>query len=544
MDKNNIIDNKHDRILLVDDEPLVRNTVSRYLARAGFEIDTAEDGKIAIEKLDENIYDLVLTDLKMPHLDGRELLKVMAERYPDTPRIVLTGFGEDKDILIALKAGASDFLYKPIGDFAILHHAVNKALEIKKISHEKDEYFEQIKQTNEIISMLNQGKTTEEIFNALSITLKRIIPFKRLSLAIKDDNNNTAVIKLTASDSGIEVSDNGLIISLEIPELMESTENPRYALIDDFEDLISRLPSAKKMKYILGDEIQSSLMMSLIINNKIRGYLIFLSEKKNVFKKTHITLLESIVGQIALSIQRGELLGDLELHTQELERLVEIRTKEILKIQRTTTFALSNLAEIRDLETGEHLERIRKYSILTAQIYKYSTNKTKISNNFLRDLYDSSILHDIGKVGIPDVILLKPGPLTPGETEIMKTHTTIAYNALKSASKDLGDNSFLNMAMDIILYHHERWDGTGYPMGLKEEEIPLSARMVMISDIYDALTSKRPYKEAFTHERAVEIIKKQSNFFDPALYKIFIENAPEYNTIKQQFPGGENTSRD
>lgn len=544
MEKNNFIDNERDRILLVDDEPLVRNTVSRYLARSGFEIDTAEDGKVALEKLAQNTYDLVLTDLKMPNLDGRELLKVMADKYPDVPRIVLTGFGEDKDILIALKAGASDFLYKPIGDFEILQHSVSKALEIKKLSREKDEYFEQIKQTNEIISMLNQGKKTEEIFQALSITLKKIIPFKRLSLAIKDDKNNTAVVKLTASDKGIEIPDNGLEIPLETPVLLALSENPRFALINDFEELISHLPHTNIINILLEGGIQSCLMMSLIINNEIRGYLIFLSDRKDIFKKTHITLLESIVGQIALSIQRGELLGDLELHTQELERLVDIRTKEILKIQRTTTFALSNLAEMRDLETGEHLERIRKYSILTAQIYKYSANETKISNLFLRDLYDSSILHDIGKVGIPDMILLKPGPLTPEETEIMKTHTTIAYNALKSASMNLGDNPFLNMAMDIILFHHERWDGTGYPIGLKGEEIPLSARLVMISDIYDALTSKRPYKEAFSHEKAVEIMKKQANYFDPVLFKIFIENSDEYNTIKQQFPGGENTSRD
>jgi putative two-component system response regulator len=223
------------------------------------------------------------------------------------------------------------------------------------------------------------------------------------------------------------------------------------------------------------------------------------------------------------------------MHTRQLEQLVKVRTFEVLKTQKTTIFALSRLAEQRDSDTGEHLERIRKYSVLVAQILKYSGHEREISNIYLRDLYDSSILHDIGKVGIPDSILLKPGPLTSEEFEIIKTHTTIGYDALRGASKDLGEDSFLKMAMDITRYHHERWDGGGYPAGLKGEEIPLSARIVAICDVYDALTTKRPYKEAFPHEKSISIMRMEESRFDPELFKIFLENEMEFNRIRIEF---------
>jgi putative two-component system response regulator len=130
---------------------------------------------------------------------------------------------------------------------------------------------------------------------------------------------------------------------------------------------------------------------------------------------------------------------------------------------------------------------------------------------------------------------LKPGPLSPVEYEIIKTHNTIGYTALKEASRDLGENSFLNMAMEVTLYHHERYDGGGYPTGRRGVEIPLAARIVTISDIYDALTSKRPYKEAFPHDKSDRIMKEESSRFDPMLFKIFLDNEGEFNRIRKEF---------
>ncbi|HSA14128.1 MAG TPA: HD domain-containing protein, partial [Spirochaetota bacterium] len=173
--------------------------------------------------------------------------------------------------------------------------------------------------------------------------------------------------------------------------------------------------------------------------------------------------------------------------------------------------------------------------VLLAQILKYEGNQETITNRYLRDLYDSSILHDIGKVGIPDMILLKDSCLNEAEMEVMKTHTIIGYEALKSASRDLGEDSFLKMAMDVTRYHHEQWNGKGYPDGLKGNEIPLSARIVAITDVYDALTSRRPYKEAYSHSEAIKIMMDEKYRFDPEIFKAFIDNAEEFNKIKNRF---------
>jgi response regulator RpfG family c-di-GMP phosphodiesterase len=525
---------KKQKILVVDDEPLVLDSLSKYLQNLGFSIDTAQDGKIAAEKVMNNVYDLVLTDLRMPNVDGRYLLQFMAEKFPDIPKIVLTGYGEDEDIILALKAGANDFLIKPIGDLAILNHSIQKALELKKLRDEKNRYFEQLRHINNIISLLNKGNNTEEIFSHLSMSLKNIIPINRLSLWQIDRSNDKVTIKTIHSDK--KINDNKEYDQEIELSLINDPKFTSTLIINDMDG--NNLPDnglSHIKKIILGKGIRSMMLLPLSINNKIIGYLNLSSITPGFFREEHIVFMESIAGHIALSIQRGGYLDDLEIHTKKLQHLVELRTNEILKTQRTTIFALSKLAEVRDRETGEHLERIRRYSILTAQIYKYTNNKNNISNMFLRDLYDSSILHDIGKVGIPDMILRKEGPLDREEFEIIKNHIHIGYNALKSASKDLGENSFLKMAMDIILYHHEHWDGTGYPEGLKGEDIPLSARIVTISDIYDALVSERPYKGAYLHEEAIKIMKEHESYFDPDLFKIFIDNAPEYDLIKKQF---------
>lgn len=521
-------------ILIVDDELSVREILLKYLTRLGYEVDTAEDGMAATRKMEEHVFDLVITDLKMPNLDGRSLLKIMAEKHPDIPKIVLTGLGTNDDILLALKTGAYDFLTKPIMDFAILQHSITRALERKRLQDEKNRYIQQLRQINNVISMLNSGKNTDEIFATLYVILKKSIPFNRLTLTTIDGATNIVVTKLVESDRSVLLG-TGDSYPLEESSLLESARSKEVLIINDLVDYAGRHPESRSSRLLLEEGMRSSLVLPLIINNVTRGFLLFASEEINSFKAEHITFLESVVGHISLSIERGELMEEVEVHSKNLEQLVKIRTHEVLKIQKTTIFALSNLAEARDSETGAHLDRMRNYCVLIAQILKYSGQKNDFSNQFLRDLYDSSILHDIGKVGIPDSILLKAGGLTPEEWLVMKTHTVIGYNALKSASRDLGENSFLNMGMDITLYHHERWDGSGYPHGLRENEIPLSARIVSLGDVYDALTSQRPYKEAYPHDKAIAIMKDIEITFDPHLFRIFYDNAGEFNRIRQEF---------
>lgn len=522
------------KILVVDDEPLIRRMLTKYLTDKNYIVNTADNGQAALDNLSDEKYDLVLTDLNMPGMGGRELIQKLADMYPDVPKIVMTGFGTNDDIILALKTGAYDFLTKPINDLTILEHSIERAIERKRLNDEKNRYIIQLRQINEVISMLNSGKSTEEIFNTLNIELRKFIPFNRLALTAIDQQNEIVVTKLVASDREVLLRSNDTMPMSE-SSLLELTRTKKSLNIDDLNLYYESHINSTNSRLLLEEGMNSSLVLPLIVNNQVRGFLMFASVEKSAFNAEHITFLESIVGQISLSVQRGELLYEIEQHTKNLEHLVDIRTQEIVKTQKTTIFAISRLAETRDPETGEHLERIRNYAVLMSQILKYMGNHKEITNQYLRDIYDSSILHDIGKVGIPDGILLKEAFLTPDEFEIMKKHTVIGYDALRSASKDLGENSFLNMGMDITLYHHERWDGFGYPHGLKGEDIPLSARVVSIADVYDALTSRRPYKIEYSHEKSIDIMKEEAYRFDPVLFKIFIDNSNEFNKISIKY---------
>jgi HD-GYP domain-containing protein (c-di-GMP phosphodiesterase class II) len=196
-------------------------------------------------------------------------------------------------------------------------------------------------------------------------------------------------------------------------------------------------------------------------------------------------------------------------------------------------FGLASLTEFRDHDTGKHLERISKYSQLLARELKKTTKYKKyITDNYIEDLEISSILHDIGKVGIEDRILLKKGKLTNEEFEKIKMHPVIGGQVIESINKKIQDKNFLKLAYQIIVYHHERWDGTGYPKGLKGSQIPLSARIVALVDVYDALISERVYKKALSHEESVKIIiSENGKYFDPLLIKIFKEINIEFKKI-------------
>jgi response regulator RpfG family c-di-GMP phosphodiesterase len=533
MKLNSFTNDDVSKILIVDDEPFIRKVLSKYLVGKNYVIETADNGEIAIDKLNSEPFDLVLTDLRMPKMGGRELLQIMSENFPTIPKIVLTGYGTSEDIILALQTGAYDFLTKPITDFGILDHSIKRAIERKKLNDERTRYLQQVNQINEIIAMLNRGKSTDDIFHSLNSTLKKIIPFDTLALLIINKDGSNVSVKLVESD-GESVFTKDSKFTMDDSLLKDVSLTKALLSIDDVQDFPTAYSESDFIKHFSSGGYTSLLILPLIMKDVNRGFLLFAAKTVEAFVKSHVSFLESIGGQISFSIERGELIDEIEQYTKNLEHTIEIRTKEILKTQKSMIFALSKIADTRDRTTGDHLERIRSYCVLIAQILKYSGND-EITNQFIRDLYDSSILHDIGKVGIPDSILLKKDKLTPEELQIMLKHATIGYEALKTASKDLGEDSFLKMALDITLYHHERWDGSGYPFGLKGTEIPLSARIVAIADVYDALTTARPYKKAFSHEESLAILEKESGKYDPKLLKIFMENAEEFNQIRSRF---------
>lgn len=255
----------------------------------------------------------------------------------------------------------------------------------------------------------------------------------------------------------------------------------------------------------------------------------------------YFILLTSLIGREFLlqGLQAGaddfltKPIDPYELHVRlrVAERVVALEKRALI------VFSLAKLAESRDPETGVHLERMREYSrVLAHEMAENPEFKDQIDADFIRAIYLTSPLHDIGKVGIPDSILLKPGRLTPDEFEIMKQHAIIGCNTLDAAYTACPSAEYLRLARDIAVSHHEKYDGSGYPYGLQGSDIPLCGRIVALADVYDALTTKRVYKEAYSHEVAREIILKgRGAHFDPGVVDAFLAQEVLFQRIKCGF---------
>lgn len=227
---------------------------------------------------------------------------------------------------------------------------------------------------------------------------------------------------------------------------------------------------------------------------------------------------------------------ELKTYRDQLEYLVKERTHELELTQDTVIQCMIKVGEFRNMEIGEHILNVQNFvRIFSAELSKTDKYKNILNAKYIRLLVKCVPLHDLGKVVIPDSILLKPGRLTPEEFQEMKKHTTAGKEILQDAESKLGENSFLKLAMEMAEAHHERWDGEGYPNGLKGKNIPLPGRIMAIADVYDALTSRRVYKPPFTHEEAVEIITQgRGTQFDPDLVDTFLKIKNEFRLLHEQ----------
>lgn len=223
--------------------------------------------------------------------------------------------------------------------------------------------------------------------------------------------------------------------------------------------------------------------------------------------------------------------SELCVRLRSARRLLSIESRNF------TIFTLAKLADSRDPDTGEHLQRMREYArLLAAQLAKSPKYQEVIDGDYIEMLYLTSPLHDIGKVAIPDRILLKPGRLTKEEYEIMKTHASIGADTLAAATEEYPDAKYLEMAYDLTRTHHERFDGKGYPDGLAGTEIPLCGRIVALADVYDALTSDRVYRRSLSHEETrAMIVRDSGSHFDPDVVQAFLELESEFLAVRDQY---------
>lgn len=245
--------------------------------------------------------------------------------------------------------------------------------------------------------------------------------------------------------------------------------------------------------------------------------------------KTNTKIIESYTKDIS-NIKGAQ--EELEATLSHMEDIIKERTASLKSARALTMESLATLSEYRDNETGAHIQRTKLYVKFLLEKIKH---RLLYSEDEIEQIWTSAPLHDIGKVAIPDSILLKHGRLTSDEFEIMKTHVIRGNEALMRVSEEKEDDSYLKFAKEITLFHHEKWDGSGYPYGLSGVDIPISARLMALADVYDALRSERPYKKGLDHETAMAmIVEEKGKHFDPHLVELFIKYNHEFDNIFQE----------
>ncbi|ERI95376.1 HD domain protein [Clostridiales bacterium oral taxon 876 str. F0540] len=401
-------------------------------------------------------------------------------------------------------------------------------LRVDRNSVENTEVFYEVRQVfNELNSLvglienLNKNIPFKDTLNYIFNSFSAYIPYTYIGVALIEDNGSSIKASYAATGKYHENLPKRVLggkVSLSETSLRHVVDSGEERIIDDLEEYVKGKPIKEYNKILLEEGIRSSITFPLKSNDKVIGIIFFSSKDKNVYKTEHIRFLKTLANSIVLSLEKDILMQDMVI---------------------SSTLALAKLTEERDSDTGEHLNRMQTYAKMMAKFLSQEEKyKNIIDRDYIDDIERFAPLHDVGKVAIRDEILLKPGKLTYEEFETMKTHTTYGARVLSMADENLKKHgrSLFKLAIEIAEGHHEKWDGSGYPYGKKGEEIPLSARIVAISDVFDALTSKRPYKEPFTFEESINIIKDgYGKHFDPHIIDVFIKNIEAFQNVYEGF---------
>lgn len=459
--------------LVIEDDPF---SVA-VLSRLGEEM---QDIKLVVHHvvtLEDSLYflskhqaiELIILDYRVhSKITGFEILQHIRAKGIGVPVIVATGSGDEEIAVMMLKAGASDYLVKGKITVEVLERSIKDALE----------HYEKI------------GALAKESEALLK------------DMAIRNALNGVCVTDLTGRMSYV---------------------NPAFLSMWGY-DKEKEVIGNNIKSFLLAPEKFDELLKSLQVKKSWLGELTGLRKDKT---NTYLQVLFSLIeyrDKNSLQIM-GSFIDITKIKDAEKKR--DTLYKGIMEV-----FALK-AEEVGNVETAAHIHRIAAYTRLIAQeLSKIEPFKEYIDEKYINDISYASMLHDVGKWRTPNEILLKPSDLTEAEWQIIKQHPKLGVEMLMPLLKDKGSSQYLKLVESAVLYHHERWDGLGYPEGLKGEEIPLSARIVALADNYDALVSERSYRKALTHEETVEIIKKEKDKFDPRILHIFLENHLEFKKIK------------
>lgn len=473
------------RILVVDDESVIREILTDFLEMEDYIVDQAEDGAIAREKLKEDSYDLVITDLKMPNVGGMELIETVSSMKNAPTLLVMTGFGTVETAIDAMKKGAYDYILKPFKVQEVLL-AIKRAINQRKLEEEN-------MQLKEDVALY----TMSEALNS-SLALSRVLELV-LDTTMKEVDADASCIFLRDEDG----------------EFVKSVSQTTYQTSSDVKLDLVGVPDHKALakafsegrpvlahKAAVGEYFQqlpdgqaptSFMALPMVVRGALIGILnIYGYQLSSRFTEGQRKLLSFLAGRAATAIENARLYEELKVTF------------------RTTLQSLVLALEAKDRYTAGHTRRVTDYTRIIVEAMKLPQSDRET-------ICHGAMLHDIGKIGIDPEKINKPGTLTDDEIEMFRTHPAIGRRIVQPIK-------FLEEIIPCVYYHHERFDGTGYPEGLEGKGIPLGARIVAVADTYDAMTSTRAYRKALAHSvAAAELRRCRGKQFDPEIVDVFIE---------------------
>ncbi len=502
------------KVLVVDDVPKNVRLLEAYLVAAKYAVDSAYSGEEMLERVKVAPPDLILLDVMMPGMDGFEVCNILKsdEKTRLIPIVMVTALDTMEDKVHGIEMGADDFLTKPVNKHELLAKA-STLVKNKKLNDRILRFQEQLKSLIEISTFTKRYSDREVLLRDFASGVAELTQGESVAITFAKGAEQAMEMDFQLSDDirricfdehniSEQIVSKGEILVLQKEAFNESFGiNKNYLgvpLVD-----IDGVPTGAIHAFGCEDDMQDEVVRLVTIAAQRLSY------------------------ELRLKDYNQRLEHEVELRTSELSRaLIEIkRTNDgLIKAQTETIFRLARAAEYRDEDTAAHINRMSNYSHTIAM-------RMNLDPIFCDLIKISSIMHDVGKIGVPDHILLKPGKLTPEEYEIIKEHTLIGYKILEGSESEV-----LKMSSRIALYHHEKWNGKGYPYGLKSTDIPLEARITAMADVFDALTTKRVYKPAFAVETAISMIQKDTGtHFDPQVSEAFMGAMEEILQIKQRF---------
>jgi len=469
--------------MVVDDEQVIRDVLNDFFTSENFVVETVPSGEDALRELESKHYDLVLTDMKMPGITGIELLRQIKERKLDTLVIIMTGFGTVDTAVTAMKLGAFDYINKPF-KLDELIQVVRRAVAHQRLERENIR-LKEVMNLYELSEAVNQSLNLENVLRVIAETGIKELGADHVSILLEQPEEfETRLTEQFVFPEPGESQPDGFG-SLDQEQLMRRLENRSYFIV----------PAAQARKFFRTQPERKGLSCLLSVPLRIKEHMVgsvnVYSYRQNYrFSEGQAKLLVILADRAAQAIENARLYQNLR------------------RTFRETIEGLVSALEAKDKYTSGHSRRVTEYALILARGLKLSPEE-------MEKIEWAGLLHDIGKIGIRLESLNKPGKISKQEHEMFKDHTTMAKQIIEQIH-------FLREIVPLVYHHHENYDGTGYPSGIRAEQIPLGARILAVADAYDAMTSDRPYRKALETRDALRELKRCGGTqFDTQLVEVF-----------------------